>query len=298
MDPATSPPLMLTLSALVLALAALPTPPAPTRAAPVRALTVVARNYAYDVPDTVAAGRTEIRLLNKGTELHHLALVRLEGGHTFADYMNAIKAGGPPPAWAKDEGGPNTPAPGGASSAIVDLKPGTYLAICFIPAADGAPHFTKGMAHAFTVVDAARIKPAARTAASANGWVPNGALTDAMAPDVTLTLSDYKFAFSRPLASGKHMLRIANTASQSHELVLVRLAPGKTAKDVAAWVEKMQGPPPGEPIGGISGMAPGRTNDVPLDLRPGSYGLLCFIPDAKDGKPHVAHGMVQDIVVK
>jgi hypothetical protein len=33
------------------------------------------------------------------------------------------------------------------------------------------------------------------------------------------------------------------------------------------------------------------------DLEPGSYGLMCFVPDAKDGKPHLVHGMMQEIKV-
>lgn len=282
---------------LVLLLAALPTPPSTARVAPVHTLTVTARNYAFDMPDTVAAGRTEIRLLNKGTELHHVALLRIEGGHTVADFMKALKAGGPPPAWIKEFGGPNTPVPGGSTSAIVDLKPGTYATVCFIPSADGVPHIMKGMAHGFTVVDAEKMKPLAKASATA-GTLPNGSIVDVAAPDVSLTLSDYKFAFSQPLASGKHMLHITNSASQSHEIVISRLAPGKTAKDLAAWVDKQVGPPPGEPVAGITGMAPGLTNDIPLDLKPGNYALLCFLPDMKDGKPHVMHGMMQDIVVR
>ena len=39
-------------------------------------------------------------------------------------------------------------------------------------------------------------------------------------------------------------------------------------------------------------------NDVMLDLKPGAYGLICFYPDAKDGKPHLAHGMVATITVE
>ena len=33
------------------------------------------------------------------------------------------------------------------------------------------------------------------------------------------------------------------------------------------------------------------------DLAPGDYGLICFVPDAKDGKPHLMHGMMKQITV-
>jgi len=31
---------------------------------------------------------------------------------------------------------------------------------------------------------------------------------------------------------------------------------------------------------------------------PGAYKFLCFLPDAKDGKPHVAHGMLSQVTVR
>lgn len=44
--------------------------------------------------------------------------------------------------------------PGENSSTLADLEPGDYIMVCFIPAGgaeDGAPHFTLGMRHEFTV---------------------------------------------------------------------------------------------------------------------------------------------------
>jgi hypothetical protein len=33
-------------------------------------------------------------------------------------------------------------------------------------------------------------------------------------------------------------------------------------------------------------------------MTPGNYVMLCFLPDAKDGKPHLDHGMVKEFTVK
>jgi hypothetical protein len=118
------------------------------------------------------------------------------------------------------------------------------------------------------------------------------------APDVTMTLDDYGFRLSRPLTRGRHVVRVRNRAAQPHEVFVARLAPGKSAADALAWLEKMQGPPPLEPMGGTVGLETGAANDIALDLAPGEYALYCFIPDAKDGKPHVAHGMVRQISVR
>jgi hypothetical protein len=36
---------------------------------------------------------------------------------------------------------------------------------------------------------------------------------------------------------------------------------------------------------------------ITADFQPGHYALLCFIPDARDRKPHSDHGMMKEIVV-
>jgi hypothetical protein len=32
---------------------------------------------------------------------------------------------------------------------------------------------------------------------------------------------------------------------------------------------------------------------IELDLPPGEYGRLCFLPGTKDGKPHLVHEMAK-----
>ena len=270
---------------------AAPRPAALRRAAPssaVRTLVVTARDYAFEAPDTAYAGRTAIRLTSLGAELHHVWLVRLDAGHTPAEFLEALGAGGPLPAWAHEAGGPNAPTPGQTSTAVVDLKAGTHVLVCVIPGPDGKPHVMKGMSRALTVVPA----PAAATpVARARGLtVP--------APDVTMTLTDYGFQTSRAITAGRHVVRVTNVASQPHEVFIARLAPGKSVQDALGWLEKMDGPPPLQPMGGTAGMARGVSNDLLLDLPAGEYGLFCFVPDVKDGKPHVAHGMVRQISVR
>ena len=61
---------------------------------------------------------------------------------------------------------------------------------------------------------------------------------------------------------------------------------------------KPNGPPPGTPIGGVSGVKSGQTAYVTTELTPGRYAFFCFIPDVKDGKMHVEHGMTKEIEVK
>jgi uncharacterized cupredoxin-like copper-binding protein len=245
-------------------------------------LEVAAHDFAFRTARSTPAGVTTIRLKNDGPELHHVQLVRLAAGHTVDELVSAMKTQGERlPEWATLAGGPNSPAPGGTSETTVVLQAGQYAVICVIPSADGVPHVMKGMIAPLTVTAASGAAPVAEPAA-----------------DVHVTLTDYAFAVTPTLSAGKHVLRVENTASQPHEVFFVKLVEGKGAPDMVNWIEKPQGPPPGQPVGGTSTFATGEVNFVSLDLAPGRYGLYCFAPDAKDGLPHVAHGMMQEITVQ
>jgi len=89
------------------------------------------------------------------------------------------------------------------------------------------------------------------------------------AADVTLTLSDYDFTPGIPLTAGAHTIRVENAGPQLHEV----------------------------PVGGIVGLTKGRHALFTVTLTAGKYVLVCFVPDEKDGKPHVAHGMVKEFTI-
>lgn len=251
--------------------------PAPT------VYTITAKDYSYDAPDTIIAGMVTLRLVNQGPELHHVQLFRLDAGHTaaeFTDGMKRMKPADPLPPWAHEVAGPNTPVLGGEQSLTQELTAGEYIIVCMIPSPDHVPHAMKGMTKALTVVPSTGATAAAPTA------------------DITVKMTDYAWEVTPAITAGKHVIRLENDAAQPHEMFIAQLAPGKQAADLARWVDKQQGPPPGKPIGGTSGMAKGRVVYLPVDLEPGEYGLYCFIPDAKDGKPHIAHGMMTQFAVK
>jgi len=255
------------------------------RTAKANVVTVTTVDYAFQAPDTIAAGRTTLRLVNNGKDFHHIWLIKLEGGHTLPELVEATKKQGPMPKWAVDVGGPNSPMPGGESSATLDLEPGKYVMVCVIPAmTDGQPHFMKGMVKEITVAARRGVEQAGKVA------VP--------APDVTMTLDDYSFTTSSPITTATKTIRIRNAAAQSHEVVIMKLDAGVTPEQFLQALEKPQGPPPGKILGGVTGIARGHTIDLTASFTPGDYTLLCFVPDAKDGKPHIAHGMVKNFSVK
>lgn len=252
--------------------------PTPARTPDLPTVTIITNDYTVTAPDTLPAGAVTLRMVNEGKEFHHIWVARLAPGKTADDLLAAMKTPGPLPAWVEDMGGPNAPAPGGVSNATLALAPGSYILACVIPGPDGVPHIMKGMIRPLQVV--AKGRPAAS---------PVG--------DVTMTLHDYSFTLSRPLAAGKQVIEVRNNGAQTHEIELVRLAPGKTAQEMLTWIHHPEGAPPGLPLGGVAPLGRGGVNWFEVELEPARYALICFLPDAKDGKPHFEHGMVQEIEI-
>jgi len=265
---------------LALALTACARPPA-TPAGP-QVVTIVATDYAFAAPDTILAGLTTFKMRNQGTEPHQAVVVGA-GGKTWDEIRAAVMATGPIAPWLTFPPGPDVAVAGDSSNATSRLEPGNYFVVCFIPSLDGVPHVMKGMVRRLVVV------PAPLTAS------PPPAEPRA---DITVTLSDYGFKLSAPLTTGTHTIRVENAGPQLHELGIEQLAPQKTVADLqrcAAGGQK--GAPPTRPVGGLTGPDVGKTGWLTITLAPGKYVLSCYVTDAKGGKPHVAHGMVQEITV-
>jgi hypothetical protein len=253
---------------------------APAAAASPNMVTFTAREFSFEGPDSIPAGLTMFHLNSAGQELHHVQLIKLEEGKTYDDFIASTKVQGPPPAWAVPYGGVNPPVPGGMAIATQVMEPGNYAVVCFVDTPDKVPHIAKGMMKPLTVTSA-----------------PNANMTEPTA-DVTMSLNDYSFTLSKPLAAGRQVIKVENlSAAQPHEVSLIQLAPGKTSKDLLAWGADFKGPPPGKALGGIPAVVKGKNTYFDASLEPGTYVLICFVPDVKDGKPHHQHGMIQEFKV-
>lgn len=245
----------------------------------IRELTIRTRDYAFDAPARVPSGATRIRLVNEGPDFHHVWLIRLSEGHTIGELIGSLQERAVTPDWAVDVGGPNTPgAPGASTSAVVDLKPGSYGLVCLIPGPDGVLHIMKGMVRELTVE--AAVDPAPLPEA-----------------ELVMTMDDYSFAMSGPIRAGRRTIRVENVAAQAHEVVIVRLRPGKRAEDFLQFLGTREGTPPGRMIGGATGLSRGVANVITVAFEPGTYAFLCFVHDAADGRPHFMHGMLQTFEV-
>ncbi len=251
------------------------------REAELPTLRIVANDYGFEMEGSATAGPVRVQLVNRGRELHHSQLLKLEDGKGLAD-LAVISHDAPPPSWAIPVGGPGAVNPGLTSESIQTLEAGTYAVICFIPSPDGIAHVAKGMAATFTVAPAA-----ARVASSPRA-------------DLTVRLRDFSFDAPTALARGNRVIRVLNDGPQQHEMVVARLETGKKAEDLFAWFDAgMHGAPPASFIGGTVGIAPGGENIVAMNFIPGEYLLICFLPDATGtGQLHAMRGMVMQLSVR
>ncbi|GAA0585967.1 hypothetical protein [Streptomyces crystallinus] len=102
------------------------------------------------------------------------------------------------------------------------------------------------------------------------------------------------------LHRAKENILVHNASDEIHEMGLQPVKPGTTD----AQIQKFFGgnstgqPPFTGPSLGLGAISPGRTALLETHhLPPGTYALLCFVPDDKTGRPHVAEGMHKVVVL-
>lgn len=241
-------------------------------------VTVIARDHAFQAPDTVRAGLTRFQMQDLGPARHQLVIFRLEDSVSLNEFYAAMRKGGASPSGIRSLGGAQ-----GAEEIWLALEPGRYVLGCLHRFDDGTSHLSRGMFRALTVIP--------HTARATKSGVPN--------VDATITMKDYGFKLTGKLRAGRRVLRFANAGPQEHHVMLQRLMPGRALADVERWqAGGRRGERPVSPVfWGTTRQSAGETLYATVDLAAGGYVLICRVPDASDGRPHVDHGMRGEIDV-
>lgn len=244
---------------------------------------VVAHDYSFTSPKKLETGYVTLQFTNDGRELHHLQLARLQEGVSLEKFTAALKQGEQAALpLIEFVGGVGLVPPGGHASTTVYLeKPGTYVELCFVPDANGVPHLALGMLQPVTVVVSSDPSQA-----------------EAPEADLVVDMKDFSYLMAARVTAGKQVWQVINQGPQPHEMIVGKLQKGKTMDDVMAYLQNgSQGLPPIELMGGAQAIAAGQSSFINLDLKPGQYVAICFIPDPASGKPHVALGMLSPFTV-
>jgi len=257
-------------------------------------INLTARDFSFVLPDTVAGGLVRFHYVNQGQEDHHAQFIRLNDGVSREqfDSVFAAAAEGEVPfrrvfdigTWA---GGPSVTAPGGSMDVTLELAAGEYIVACFIQSPDGVRHLAKGMRRWLTV-----------TAPPAESPEPPVAVG-------VVDMVDFAFITMPSIDSGRVVLEVTNSGEEPHEMGVMRLE-GVTFQQAFAMLagpppsegEAPVGPPPFRFMGGVQAIMPGARAWVTLDLPPGDYALICFLPSpAHEGRAHFTLGMVRPFTV-
>lgn len=254
---------------------------------------IVATDFAFSLPEEVAGGWTRLHLRNWGTEDHHAQLLRLHADVTFEQLVTGFQEQGEAALAMVDlAGGPGTVRPGGTSEAVMMLEPGAYAVACFITGPSGHLHIIQGMLTPLTV-----------TAVTTESEPPTA--------DVAIELRDFAYAMPATLPVGRLVIKATNAGPEPHEFTVLHLAkdaPHKSVIDMLTGASDMAGGHGATPMaggapfdmwGGLQGIAAGTTGYAVLELIPGHYLAVCFIPSvANAGTPHAMLGMINQFVVE
>lgn len=243
-------------------------------------LDMVAKDHSFTAPAQVGAGWVTVSLDNQGQSPHHAQLLHLNQGVSVEQFQATLRDN--PPAvlgLATLAGGPGVVDPGGSQATTTFLEPGSYIVICVVPDEQGVPHAAHGMLAPLEVV-------------------PGGAYGQEPKADAEVSMVDFGFILPDTIPAGEQTWKIVAAGKQPHEMLLLKLAEGKTLQDAQAWMHQPAGAPPFSNAGGLQGIDPGEAGYLHLELSPGNYVVLCHVPDPASGKAHLELGMIAPFTVQ
>jgi hypothetical protein len=245
-------------------------------------VTLITKDFSLAMPMRLHTGLVDITMLNEGAQTQSAQFARLKPGVTLEQVQETVqKERNAVLPLIVPAGGMLAVKAGHSQEEILALAAGQYVVLNFIPDDETLPA-GKALVTFFSAigpVNTQHVRP------------PRS--------DNKVTMRDFSFDVPDTLTPGPLTYQVTNRGKEAHEMVFLRLAGGKTWKDVMAFLQTPQAAIlPGSIVGGMSALGPGQTAWVSMDLVPGTYVILCFLPDKSSGLLHVQLGMICSITVK
>ena len=265
-----------------------PEAPATPLPEPVQELEINSTEYTFEVtPDPSAGvkpGWTLLKFRNVGAEPHQVMFARIKDGVDMAD-LAAAGAGDSSGAGAIEFvdmiGGVSYIGPNQDTTALVNLTEGVVMAMCYVPDDKGVAHALMGMTTMLTVS-----APSDEAGATAPAAEPDEEVLG------TIELSEDGYRVPRRLGAGWY--HVKNTDSDLHEMALLRLGSSIDEDEAETLVTDLAAnKTPAvelEAVGGMGAISPGFDGYLHLDLEPGEYLAVDFMPDPGDPRPHMLDG--------
>lgn len=257
---------------------------------------VVAKDFKFEVADTIPSGWSTFRFTNAGHTVHFFLLNLLPDSISYQAYLDevtdpfqvvfdSIKAGKSKeeavgmlieliPSWyftdVKQMGGSGILSEGKSIEVTVNLAPGTYAMECYIKE-QGVFHTSLGM-----------INPVVVSEEKSDTTPP---LTN-----MKITLSNFKIETEGALQKGKNTFSVFfkehPEIGLGNDVHIIRLDQDTDLEKIIAWldwmnIEGLQSPAPVEFYGGIQEMPVGMTGYFTAYLEPGDYAWIAESSAAK-----------------
>ncbi|WP_440998527.1 hypothetical protein [Fodinibius sp. SL11] len=246
--------------------------------------------------DTISAGWTTFRFVNKSPMVHFLFFDYLPGSKTSKDLLRevspifqessyltmegkndeAMAVFSKLPDWFNDiifRGGAGFVSPGKITETTLFMIPGNYAMECYIKTADGTFHWKKGMMRDLHVTTDT---------------------TDAMPPQsatIEITTTDEGLDIQGEVTPGKHLVKVnfneETPALIGRDVHVAKLSETDSLEKIATWmdfnnakglVSTAENIAPTTFIGGTQEMPEGNTAYFTLDLVPGRYAWISEQP--------------------
>ena len=273
---------------------------------PVQQIDIDGAEYTFDMsPDPAGGllpGWTLVRFRNIGDEAHQAMFAGLKEGVEFDQLATAgagDSSGSAVIEFVDMLGGVSYIDADQETTALVNLPAGVVPAMCYVPTADGVAHALLGMS---TLLQVSEATPAGDVATPGDS-APAPELDDpTVVGTIELAADGYKIPSDLPVG-WYHVVNTddADPALGLHEMSLVRLDESLDEDEVDDLVIELannETPSVGlDAVGGLGAISPGFDGFLYLDLEPGQYVAVDFMPDPGEPRPHMLDGYYTSFAV-